>query len=738
MKALKKREKMKKLVLSLFFAISFPLLGNRIAEYQTMLTKNPQDFETLFNLGLEYFRASEHNQAITHLLKARDIEPEHAQLYFNLGLVYMAQDNYTQAASCFEQAVTHKSDYAKAYYFLGSACQKLNQEDAALEHFQKAISFTPDNHEALVAIARIYRNKNQAEQAVNYYQKALALQPNNIHILFDVAYLYTVNGQYEPAVNWYKKLLAIAPDTVDASCNIAHVLRYQGRMHEAIPYYQQVLQKRPDFSHAHYGLAESYLSLGDFERGFKEFEWRWKRNSDARNFSTKLWNGEPLQGKSILVRGEYGQGDTLQFIRYVKQLKELGATVVVEAQHTLVKLLSLNPYIDKIFPVLDDVSQLPVFDYQVPVMSLPHLFKTTLQTIPSQVPYLQASEELTAQWKEKLKDDHNFKVGICWEGSPYYEQFKAAASKKSVPLNTFIPLTQVPGVSVYALQKMNGLEQLKALPSDVKITDFGEDFDGTNGRFMDTAAVINNLDLVITVDTSVAHLAGALGKPVWVLLPSVADWRWMLNRSDCPWYPTMQVFRQHQQGDWTSVMQTVINELKPAVAQKQKDQPKRSIKMETPIATQTQNSPPALFGAAQSSKSPLSVFTEVQIGELIDKITILQIKSERIKDATKLKNINAELKTLMDDCKKNVPQTEQLLKLWNELKDVNEKLWVIEDDIRDKEKAREFDQKFVEIARSVYYTNDERCRIKREINMLLGSRLMEEKSYSDYKSPSAK
>lgn len=729
---------MKKLLIFALALISIPLFGNRIEEYKTILSKNPDDFETQFNLGLEYFKASNHAQAIIHLQKARDIEPEHAQIYFNLGLVYMAQDNYTQAASCFEQAIAHKSDYAKAYYFLGTACQKLNQEDAALENFQKNISFTPDNYEALIGIARIYRNKNQTEQAVNYFQKALTLQPKNLHILFDIAYLYTVNGQYDQATNWYKKLLAISPDTVDASCNMAHVLRYQGRMHEAVPYYQQVVSKRPDFSHAHYGLAESYLSLGDLERGWKEFEWRWKRNADARNFATKMWQGEPLQGKSILIRGEYGQGDTIQFIRYVQQLKEMGATVMVEAQHTLVKLLSFNPYIDRIIPVVDDISQLPHFDYQIPVMSLPRMFNTQLQNIPCQVPYLQASKELTTYWADKLKDDHNFKIGIVWEGSPYYEQFKTAASKKSVPLNTFIPLTQLPGVSVYALQKMNGLEQLDALPNTVKIHRFDEDFDIKNGRFMDTAAIVNSLDLVISVDTSVAHLCGALARPVWVLLPSVADWRWMLNRTDCPWYPTMQLYRQNVQGDWQSVMQTVITQLKPLIEQHKSKQTKRSIKMESPIVEQIKPASQALFQAVQTAKSPLAIYTEVQIGELIDKITILQIKSERIKDPAKLKNINAELTTLLEDCKKNVPQSEKLSALWRELKEVNEKLWIIEDDIRDKERAKDFDAKFIDLARSVYYTNDERCRIKREINMLLGSRLVEEKSYSDYKTASKK
>ncbi len=716
---------MKKQQILLALLLFIPLFGNKIQEYQSTLSKSPKNFDALFNIGIEYFKAQEYTQAIEHLNKARELEPQHAQIYFNLGLVYMALDNYAQAATHFEKAINQNTHYGKAYYFLAQTYQKLKQDDAALTNYQKALSYSPDNVECLLSTARLLRNQNKTDQAIQAYQNAIKVDPKHIITLFDLAYLYTSIEKYEDAITWYKKLLAIAPDTVDATCNLAHVLRYHGRHHESIPYYQQILAKRPDFSHGHYGLAESYLILGDFERGLPEFEWRWKRSEDVRKFNNKLWDGSPIQGKTILLRAEYGQGDSLQFIRYAKQLKEMGATVIFEAQHSLVQLLSLCPYIDKIIPVLEDPCQLPAFDVQLPIMSLPHRFKTSLTTIPADIPYLNAKPELVAYWKEKIQNDKNFKIGICWEGSPYYEQFKSAVSKKAVPASLFVPLTQILGVSIYSLQKMNGLEQLQSLPANAQITQFGDSFDIDHGRFMDTAALIENLDLVITVDTSVAHLAGALGKPVWVLLPLVSDWRWMLNRTDSPWYPTMRLYRQSVAGDWQHVMQAIMTDLKSFSAAPQL---KRSIKIEAPaptnVATQT-----------QTAKAPLSVITEVQVGELIDKITILEIKMERIKDPAKLKNIKAELDSLLETCRKEIPQSAQLLELWKNLRLANEKLWVIEDDIRDKERARDFDQKFIDLARSVYYTNDDRCKFKREINVLLGSKFLEEKSYTDYKNP---
>ena len=330
-------------------------------------------------------------------------------------------------------------------------------------------------------------------------------------------------------------------------------------------------------------------------------------------------------------------------------------------------------------------------------MSLPFFYKTTRETVPAEIPYLEADPNLVSHWHNTLNNDHNFKVGIVWEGSPYYESFKTSLSKKSIPLELFAPLAALPGVSLYSLQQMNGTDQLKNLPSGMLIHTFGDDFDSTNGRFMDTAAVIKNMDLILCVDTSVAHLAGALGAPVWMLVPLVADWRWMEQQSDSPWYPTMRIFRQTACGDWTTVMDTVINELSTLI-----------------------------------KKPAQAIMTEVAIGELVDKITILEIKKQEIKDKAKLRNVEQELTVLNNTFGEHFSITDQVADLKTNLLRTNKKLWDIEDAIRDKERAKNFDQEFIELARSVYITNDQRCLIKRRINELLGSHLKEEKSYAAY------
>lgn len=410
--------------------------------------------------------------------------------------------------------------------------------------------------------ARALRYSGKKEQAIAEYQQLLKNDPHNMYALFELGTMHTENNEFKNACLYYERLIAIHPKCHEAYRNFGHTLRYMGNMAKAAQIYKHGLELLPDSAHMHYGLAESLLATGNLLDGFREFEYRWKREADTRNFAHKLWDGSNPACKKILIRAEYGQGDTLQCIRFAQLLKEQGAIVLVEAQHTLVQLLRLCPYIDVVFPVLERFEQLPYFDYQAPIMSLPYYFKTTLQTIPSNIPYLYAHKDLITFWEKKIADNPNFKIGICWEGSPYYEQFKSPLSRKVIALEIFAPLLQLPGVSIYSLQKMNGLEQLKQFP---QIKTY-KDFDYTHGRFMDTAALITQLDLVVTVDTSVAHLAGALGTQTFILLPYVADWRWLQNKTDCPWYPTMQLFRQPEAGNWEQVIKSVVQKVKTLAA----------------------------------------------------------------------------------------------------------------------------------------------------------------------------
>jgi hypothetical protein len=324
-------------------------------------------------------------------------------------------------------------------------------------------------------------------------------------------------------------------------------------------------------------------------------------------------------------------------------------------------------------------------------MSLPRLFGTTLATIPAKVPYLKVDEHLVERWREKIGSAGQFKIGITWQGNPHHKWDR----HRSIPLAQFATLSRLPGVRLVSLQKVHGSEQLK--DSRFPVVDLDPEADTTSGAFMDTAAIMRNLDLVVTTDTAIAHLAGALGVPVWVALSKIADWRWMCEREDSPWYPTMKLFRQTELGNWKPVFERIAEEVEKLVSAKRGS------------------------GAIDAPVSP---------GELIDKITILQIKSERIKGAEKLSYVHAELAMLENSRLDSLVNSEELAKLMAELKKVNEALWQVEDDLRRCESMEDFGPRFIELARSVFRHNDARSALKGKINRLLNSPIAEQKEYS--------
>jgi ADP-heptose:LPS heptosyltransferase len=291
------------------------------------------------------------------------------------------------------------------------------------------------------------------------------------------------------------------------------------------------------------------LMAGDFERGWDEYEWRWKAGmAPPRGFQQPRWNGQNLFGKTILLWGEQGLGDTIQFIRYAEVVKRLGATVIVHCRQSLVRLLSSCPGIDRL---VGEEDTRPPFDYQIPLLSLPKVLKTNASSIPANVPYVFPDQELVEEWRARLVDIDGFRIAINWRGEPG----KPDSGQRALPLEVFAQLAQMEGVRLLRVQKEAGGDELAAAQR-LGIVDLGN-IDAVHGPFMDTAAILKNVDLTISSDTSVAHLAGAIGVPVWVGLPFVPDWRWLLDRSDSPWYPTMRLFRQKKLGDWSGVVEGI-------------------------------------------------------------------------------------------------------------------------------------------------------------------------------------
>lgn len=516
------------------------------------------NFAEVFNEANTLFEKQLYEQAIAKYQDVIELNPHTAQAYFNMGLAFASQSKTINSIHAFKSAIEVDPAYTKAHLNLASAYEKTKQPDKALEHYEIVCTLEPHRFSAHQKAAEILNEKMRFEEAATHLALALEHNPRDINLHFEYANTLNIINKTEEALVIYQGLLSEQPNNTSIAYNIAYTLKKLGRLQEAFPYYQQVLQNDPNHQSANFSCGLAYLVTGDFEKGWEKYEWR--ENNPYRTYTQPIWDGSNLEGKTIFLYAEQGLGDTFQFIRYAKIAKEKGGHVVVAVQKPLPDIIRLCPYIDRVIGMHDEPGH---FDVHAPMVSLPYILRTVEATIPHEIPYLFPDPAFELYWRHQLAKDKNFKIGICWQGNKGYRTafLRAAVAAKSVSLQTFAPLAQLPGISLYNLQKINGEEQLHELDDSFPLHIFEGNFDESHGRFMDTAAVIKNLDLVITIDTSIAHLAGGLGTPTWVLIPEPPDWRWMLERTDTPWYPNMRLFRQPVQGDWDTVMQDIVQAL---------------------------------------------------------------------------------------------------------------------------------------------------------------------------------
>ncbi|ACH40740.1 TPR domain protein [Citrifermentans bemidjiense Bem] len=431
--------------------------------------------------------------------------------------------------------------------------QKSGRRDEA-ERLYRALAASGGKFaaDACINLGALLDESGRAEEALEKYREALALREGDPLALNNAGSTLFKLGRFHEAAEQFRHALERAPDSLEAQVALGAALQREGDLPAALAVFRDLVARRPDSAEAHWNLALALLLAGDFREGWAEYQWRWRRDSftsPRRELAAPAWDGTPLEGRRILVHGEQGLGDTIQFARYLPMVAAAGGVVVAECQSSsLVPLLAGIPGVSETC-VMGEAH--PHFDLEAALLSLPHLFGTTLESVPSGVPYLAPPEERMAPWREKVAADLGFKVGLVWAGKPVPDPFR------SCPLAALAPLFDIPGVSFYSLQVGEEATQAKEFPSLI-------DFTPSIADFGDTSALIAQLDLVVSIDTSVAHLAGALAKPVWLLLPKAGDYRWLTEREDSPWYPTMRLFRQKLQGEWGEVIERVKGELEEA------------------------------------------------------------------------------------------------------------------------------------------------------------------------------
>lgn len=476
---------------------------------------------------------------------------------------------------------------AHEYCELAQALYKENKKESAIIYFRKAIAHDTNHIKAYQLLGNSLRDLDKMEEAIPYYKKALSIESDNIITLLELANTLNMLDQTDEALTYYVKALEINPIFPAALHNFAFTLKKKGHVHEAIEVFEKLLKRYPNYSLGRFNLSTAYLSIGDFERGWDLYESRWEAyNESPKRFESPLWDGiADLNKKTIIVYAEQGYGDTFQFIRYLPLLKEKGARIIFETQAALYDILKLCPYIDQL---ITSKSPKVTADYHIPLMTLPLLFKTRVDTVPATIPYLYAQPQLVQYWKNRLAHDQNIKVGICWHGNGQYptQSLRKAVEAKSIPLRMFAQIAEIPGVSLYSLQKVDGTSEI--VNAGFTIHDFGDEFDTKNGRFMDTAAIMKHLDLVLTIDTSIVHLAGGLGVKTILLLPNPADWRWIVKQDYTPWYPSMKLFIQDEPHAWEPVINDVahyISNMLNEIQHKRLNATVRDLEVESVIAS---------------------------------------------------------------------------------------------------------------------------------------------------------
>ena len=467
--------------------------------------------------------------------------------------LYM-QARYADAARLYEQALRLKPDDADSHNNYGAAIAELGRLAEAISHYQEALRLRPQFADAYYNLGNALRLSNRNAEAASSYAHALRLRPNFAegHNNLGIA-LRRMNRLTEAELSLREAIL-LRPHYPLAFVNLGLTLADSGRLVEALALYEEAMRLEPQNVDAHRNRSLVWLLAGDLERGFPEYCWRWRCSDfSPPRFTTPAWDGSPLEGRSILLYTEQGFGDTILFVRYAGEVQRRGGVVTLAAQEALLPLLKTYDGVDRLLPrdpLPDDC------DTHLPLLNVPAVLRTTLATVPAPVPYLHADADRVERWRSSLASISGLKVGIAWQGNPaiHYDL------TRSIPLRQFEPLASVPGVNLLSLQKGHGSEQLQDLR--FAVWDLGPDLDREGGAFLDTAAVIKNLDLVITCDTVFTHLAGALGVPVWLVLPKVPHWTWLLDREDTPWYPTARLFRQELTGDWTRPFQRMAELLR--------------------------------------------------------------------------------------------------------------------------------------------------------------------------------
>ncbi|MEW6341797.1 MAG: tetratricopeptide repeat protein [Paraburkholderia sp.] len=531
-------------------------LDGAIERFRNALTLAPAFPLAHYNLGNAYALAGRHEDAADAFQKSLRLQPDNASSHNNLGNALHALGRHEEAIASFQRALELQPGHAGAHNNLGMALNALGKADEAIVQFSAAIAAQPRFVAAHFNLANTLDATGQHEQALGEFEAVLALQPQLPPALFGLGNALAALGRHREALPRFERVVGLDPKFALAWLSLGTTHHALGAHEAAGRAFDQALRLRPDLASAHMNRALAWLTLGDFARGLPEYEWRLRTMAQRGIQTLPRWQGEPIEQRTLFVHAEQGFGDTLHFVRFVPLAAQRAARVVLEVQPQLVPILAPAALEWRVTLIAQGTPRPPA-DLQCPLLSLPLALGTQLETIPARTPYLSVPQTYKRKWRGSLGGHAKRKIGLAWSGRIQQQE------NRTMPLAALEPLFALEGIDWIILQPNLSAAECATLETHPR-AGFIHRFDKRIGDFADTAAIIERLDAVVSIDTSIAHLTGALRKPLWLMLPFAADWRWFLGDSRSPWYPGTRLVRQPKPGAWDEVVESVARELRDA------------------------------------------------------------------------------------------------------------------------------------------------------------------------------
>jgi tetratricopeptide (TPR) repeat protein/GR25 family glycosyltransferase involved in LPS biosynthesis len=686
-------------------------LSAAVASYNTALKLNPNYPDALYNLGIALQKQGDLEAAIASHKTAIQLKPNYPYAHYNLGIALQEQGDLDGAIASYNTALQLNPNYPDAHNSLGIAHQQQGDLNAATASYNTAIQLKPNYPEAHNNLGNCLHGRHNLDAAIASFMTAIRLKPNFPEAHNNLGNALNEKGDIDAALASFRTALQLKPNYPNAHNNLGNALMEQGDLGAAAASYKIALQLTPNCPDIHTNLAHCILKTGNYTAGWEEYDWRFRREKPSLPHATPKcprWEGRNLKDSNqLLLVTEQGLGDTLQFMRYASALRNQGISVSLCAQpklHSLIKASGLDSS-----PLTPREANEITQGEWMPLLSIPKVLEVSPDNPVINKPYIKTTEELVDKWASIMRKGQSPIIGINWQGNPNAE--KTGLRGRSLSLETFAPIIGGSKMSWLSLQKGFGSEQTKTCSFNDHFINCQDQINDT-WDFLETAAIIANCDLVITSDTAVAHLAGGMGKTIWLLLHKIPDWRWGLEGETTFWYPSMRLFRQEERGNWGEVMDRVAEALQEHFWDN----------------TETAQVAPA--ASRPSKAAPIQdIYAPISLGELIEKIKILQIKTKG-HQATSVKAVKKELDALdttLNNLRFSIDDT-----LIKHLKEINQALWQIEDTIQDQDRQKNCNNTFIHLAQLACRQNDRHAAIRKEIHPTFDSALADAKLYKEF------